>query len=227
MPKVKLPKGAPALDMTPMVDLGFLLVTFFMLTAKFRAPEPVMVDTPSSTSDEQLPEKVMMVTVDTDGRVFWDMSGKEARAQMIKDLMAAHPELKLDEKDITRFSVMGPIGQPFTKLAEYIRGDERVRTQMDATTAGIPTDSLNNELGEWITAGYGGFVKDQTEQGITIEMMNDDKELRLRYGIKADGDADYEKVEKVIDIFRKKEIFIFNMVTDFEAFDSDAMGVVE
>jgi biopolymer transport protein ExbD len=227
MPKVKIPKGAPALDMTPMVDLGFLLVTFFMLTAKFRAPEPVMVDTPSSTSNEQLPEKVMMVTVDTDGRVFWDMSGKEARAQMITDMMAAHPELKLDEKDINRFAVMGPIGQPLTRLAEYIRGDERARTEMDATTAGIPTDSLNNELGEWITAGYGGFVKDQNDKGVTIQMMNEDKELRLRYGIKADGDADYEKVERVIDIFRDKEIFIFNMVTDFEAFDSDAMSGAE
>ncbi|MDZ4750664.1 MAG: biopolymer transporter ExbD [Flavobacteriales bacterium] len=227
MPKVKLPKGAPALDMTPMVDLGFLLVTFFMLTAKFRAPEPVMVDTPSSTSNEPLPEKVMMVTVDTDGRVFWDMSGKDARAQMIKDMMVTHTELQLGEKDIERFSVMGPIGQPITKLAEYIRADERLRTQMDATTEGIPTDSLNNELADWITAGYGGFARDQDAKGVTIEMMTEDRDLRLSYGIKADGDTDYEKVEKVIDIFRKKEIYIFNMVTDFEAFDSDAAGSVE
>ncbi|MFM1898639.1 MAG: hypothetical protein RL577_879, partial [Bacteroidota bacterium] len=35
MPKVKMPKSSPSLDMTPMVDLAFLLVTFFMLTSSF------------------------------------------------------------------------------------------------------------------------------------------------------------------------------------------------
>jgi biopolymer transport protein ExbD len=38
--------------MTPMVDLAFLLVTFFMLTASFRMAEPVIVDPPSSVSDK-------------------------------------------------------------------------------------------------------------------------------------------------------------------------------
>jgi len=46
MPKIKMPKSNPSLDMTPMVDLAFLLVTFFMLTASARVSEPVVVDTP-------------------------------------------------------------------------------------------------------------------------------------------------------------------------------------
>jgi len=68
MPKIKMPKGSPTIDMTPMVDLAFLLVTFFMLTASFRNAEPVTVETPSSISDKIIPKNVLMVTLDRDGR---------------------------------------------------------------------------------------------------------------------------------------------------------------
>jgi biopolymer transport protein ExbD len=50
--------GAPSLDMTPMVDLAFLLVTFFMLTASFRMAEPVVVDPPSSIGQERFPTTI-------------------------------------------------------------------------------------------------------------------------------------------------------------------------
>ena len=66
--------GAPSLDMTPMVDLAFLLVTFFMLTASFRMAEPVTVDPPSSIGQITLPDNHIMVTVDKEGHLFFGIS---------------------------------------------------------------------------------------------------------------------------------------------------------
>jgi len=71
MPKIKMPKSSPSIDMTPMVDLAFLLVTFFMLAASFRSSEPVQVTTPTSVSDKIIPSNIIMVTLDKGGRVFF------------------------------------------------------------------------------------------------------------------------------------------------------------
>jgi biopolymer transport protein ExbD len=63
MPKVKAKRQSVSLDMTAMCDVAFLLLTFFMLTAKFRPEEAVTIVPPSSISEKPLNAKDGMLTI--------------------------------------------------------------------------------------------------------------------------------------------------------------------
>ena len=192
-----------------MVDLAFLLVTFFMLTAKFRAEDPVMVETPSSVSEKILPENVLMVTVDTGGRVYFNISGPEARKGMLLD-MGEKYNVAFTPDDQKRFSVMASFGIPMKDIQQYIRGNDVIRKKMDATSPGVPIDSLHNELGDWITYA----VNHEAE----IEKQKETpKDKQLRYAIKADGQSKYNSaVKRVFDVFGERKIHTFNLITTLE-----------
>jgi len=59
------------IDMTPMVDVAFLLLIFFMTTTSFKPPEQVSVALPGSKSEIHVPEtKTIILTVNKAGETY-------------------------------------------------------------------------------------------------------------------------------------------------------------
>ena len=206
MPKLKMPKSSPSLDMTPMVDLAFLLVTFFMLTAQFRPEEAVAVDTPKSMSESPIPMTNMMtIVVDSTGNVFWDMTDKGVRQAVLEEL-GKRVGFVPTEEDKIKFANVGPVGVPLGQLQAMLALESGAeRKEFIKQFKGIPTDSTDNQLRDWITTTRAIFYNDAGENPIVA--------------LKADGNTNYSRVAEVIRIFQSPGIQIskFKMITDLEA----------
>jgi biopolymer transport protein ExbD len=60
-----------AIDMTPMVDIGFLLLIFYMTTTQFKPPEKQQVTLPQSESQYKIPQKdIINITVNKKDQIF-------------------------------------------------------------------------------------------------------------------------------------------------------------
>jgi len=213
--------GAPALDMTPMVDLAFLLVTFFMLTASFRMAEPVVVDPPSSIGDVALPDNHILVTIDNNGRVFFGISNSKAKMNALRE-MGSKYKVNFTEQQIVKFSGLPSFGVDLRDLPAYIDAKEEARKNLKPggnRQTGVPLDTItpNNQLKDWIAIGGREAVKMYNEAKAQAEQNGGDfKAEKPRYAIKCDAKTKYIYVKDVIKTFTDLKIYQFNLITSLE-----------
>jgi biopolymer transport protein ExbD len=73
--KKKVKRVAIRIDMTPLVDVAFLLLTFFMLTTVFNKPQTMELNLPpeKDTKVEVAESNLMTLRILEDGAIWWSM----------------------------------------------------------------------------------------------------------------------------------------------------------
>lgn len=123
MPKFKKPRIGIKIDMTPMVDVAFLLLTFFMLTTQFRPPEAVQIVLPSSHSEFKLPESdIMTVTISKDGRIFLGVDSQHLMARLFGEANRLSPSVEVPLSQLENYLIQARIANP--KLRTVIKEDK-------------------------------------------------------------------------------------------------------
>ncbi|HMU45372.1 MAG TPA: biopolymer transporter ExbD [Chitinophagaceae bacterium] len=198
MPSVKLPRKSTDTDMTPFVDIAFLILSFFIMATKFKPPEPVEITTPGSVLSQKLPESnAVMITVDSANRVFFSvLSDKDkSKYDVVIQGINESQNLNLSPAEMKDFSKVFAVGVPFGSLKEYLSmSDEE---QKKVKQPGIPVlDSANNQLYWWILESKKAFVGE-----------------KLNFLIKGDQKSKYPTFEAVVSALKRNDEFKYNLVT--------------
>jgi biopolymer transport protein ExbD len=123
MPKIKPKRHGVLIDMTPLVDVAFLLLTFFMLTTQFKPPEEVQIVLPSSHSEFKLPESdVMTLSISKDGRIFLGLDSQRLRARLFGAENQLKAGIEVPKSNLAEMLIQARTMNP--KLRTVIKGDK-------------------------------------------------------------------------------------------------------
>ena len=197
MPSVKLPKKSTFVDMTPFVDVAFLILTFFIMATKFKPPEPVEVNTPKSVSTTELPESnAVLITIDKEGKVYFTALSQKDQSvytSIINDLNSSR-NLGLSPAEIQNFRKTYLVGVAFSQVKQLL--GMPADQQKNLKQPGIPVDTTGGELTYWVQAAKSAFAGQQ-----------------LKFLIKGDNNSKYPVFKNVIEGLKKNDVYKYNLIT--------------
>ena len=196
MGRAKLPRKSTNIDMTAMCDVAFLLLSFFILTTKFKPAEAIAVTTPNSVAAKVAPDKdIVLITIDKDGKVFITMDDEQKKEAVCTYL---NTNLNLN-MNVAAFKKAGFYGAPFSSMASFLSLPEEQR-KGDKLPGITVLDSTDNQMNVWMRAIKDAYL------GSKMNLL-----------VKGDNAAKYPAFKAVIDAFKKNDELKFQMITNPES----------
>jgi biopolymer transport protein ExbD len=200
MPRVKVARKSTAIDMTAMCDVAFLLLTFFILTAKPKIDDPSHAVVPPSTQMIPVADANMMTVSVGQDKLFYSVTEQDVRGEALK-AMGTKYGVTFTPEEVQRFSLTQVFGVPMKQLKSFLDTDPDQLKNF--AQAGIPADTTdNNELFNWI------YTSRQAEKALH------DKDLQM--SIKADSKEEYPEINIVISCLEKQKLFKFDLITSLK-----------
>ncbi len=171
------------IDMTPMVDIAFLLLIFYMVTTVFSMPQAMEVNLPPASDEdvEVADSKLLTLRVDDESRFYWNM-GRDLPIPMRTDSLRTL--LVGQNREIPKLNTL-----------IIIHKDAKYKTMVD----------ILDEI-DLIERSFN--VATAKELGVTLKEFNDPKHDRYqefqqkkfsyRYAMKPWEDGDSRRIEKVL-----------------------------
>lgn len=201
MPSIKIPKKSTDTDMTPFVDIAFLILSFFIMATKFKPPDPVEIKTPGSVLSQKMPESnAVLISIDSSNKVYFSILSEKdpSKFDNVINEINDKQKLGLTAAQISNFRKTYMVGVPFSGLKQLLDIDGK--EQGKVKQPGIPVmDSTNNQLFWWIQGAKNAFAGE-----------------KLVYLIKGDGNSKYPAFEAVIEALKKNEEFKYSLVTSLD-----------
>lgn len=197
MPKVKAKRQSVSLDMTAMCDVAFLLLTFFMLTAKFKPEEAVTITPPSSISEKKLSEGegYLTISVGPEGGIYLGTEDKIAKDAML-ERMANRMGITITPEMKKNYNGSELIGYPAGAMRQVL-GMQPSDVKAQGLLKGIPLDTANNELFLWVS--YAKIANPA-----------------LKVAIKGDANSNYKVFSSIVSTLQDQNINVFQLVTSPE-----------
>jgi len=102
-------RSGEALNLTPLIDIVFLLLVFFMLTAHFVRDEGLPIELPEAASAISLENnKPIEIAISSDGRI--THAGKQLNPGQLETTIAALLATKLEKRVVIRGDVGASLG---------------------------------------------------------------------------------------------------------------------